>query len=240
MVEIRNLGLVMDATLVLLHGGGRGSWCWEGVTPLLDAPAMALDLPGRRDPGVLRHLGLDASATAILRELDANRVEDSILVGHSLGGLVAVQVAARATERCRHLVLIASALPPPGQSLLELTPRPARWYLRRAARGRVDPRPIPRTVARFLFCNDMDRTTAARFLSRLGPEAPRLRADPVSAPPSGLPITYVKLLRDRAVSPRRQDRIARRLKAQVLTIDSGHEAPVTHPEAVATVLNSRR
>jgi pimeloyl-ACP methyl ester carboxylesterase len=199
---------------------------------------MALDLPGRRDPGVLRHLGLDASAEAILEELDANGVNSSILVGHSLGGLVAVQAAARAPERFRHLVLIASSLPPPGQSLLELTPGPARWYLRRVTRRGADPRATPRVVARLLFCNDMDRPTAARFLSQLGPEAPRLRADPVSAPPRGLPITYVKLLRDRAVRPGRQGRIARRLKAHVRTIDSGHDAPVTHPEAVAAVLNS--
>lgn len=228
----------MDRTVVLLHGGGRGSWCWERVNPLLEAPVLALDLPGRGNPGALRQLSLAATVDAIVEELDANGVKDSILVGHSLGGLVALETAARVPRYCQHLVLIASALPPPGHSLLDLTPAPARWYLRSATRRRGGPRPLPRAVARLLFCNTMDRPTAARFLRQLGPEAPRLRADAVGAPPHGLPITYIKLLRDRAVAPRRQDRIAGRLDARVLTIDAGHDAPVSHPEEVAAILNS--
>src|SRR5215213_4163340 len=32
---------------VLVHGGYGGAWNWDEVVPLLDAPAVAVDLPGR-------------------------------------------------------------------------------------------------------------------------------------------------------------------------------------------------
>ena len=43
-----------DAHFLLMHGAGLGSWIWDGFIPELNAPAEAIDLPGRgdgRNPG---------------------------------------------------------------------------------------------------------------------------------------------------------------------------------------------
>lgn len=55
---------------------------------------------------------------------------------------------------------------------------------------------------------------------------------------SSIPRTYVKLLRDKALPPKWQDRAAANIGAKVVTLDSGHMAPLTHPTELAATLNS--
>ncbi|HEY6399672.1 MAG TPA: alpha/beta fold hydrolase, partial [Solirubrobacteraceae bacterium] len=98
-------------TLLLIHGIG-GDWrTWE---PVLDGLArqhrvVAVDLPGHggsgKGPG---DYSLGALASA-LRDLDgALGIERATVVGHSLGGGVAMQFAYQFPERCELLVLVSS------------------------------------------------------------------------------------------------------------------------------------
>ncbi len=100
--------------LVLVHGLA-GSWRWW--SPLF--PALAprrrvhiLDLPRRH--AVIRPAELSAW---ISRWLDAADLDVVDLAGHSLGGLVAAELAATSPERTRRLVLVAPAGIPCGRSL---------------------------------------------------------------------------------------------------------------------------
>jgi pimeloyl-ACP methyl ester carboxylesterase len=86
----------MRETLVMLHGGGTDSRCWEGVRPLL-APHFDLvtpDLPGHRDEPPVRRARVEDVAEHmadwIAREVGA----PYHLLGHSFGGMVAMTVAA--------------------------------------------------------------------------------------------------------------------------------------------------
>lgn len=55
--------------LVLLHGSELGSWIWQRVLPLLHAPAVAVDLPGRGAPPLERRRVTLASAVEhVVRE----------------------------------------------------------------------------------------------------------------------------------------------------------------------------
>ena len=53
----------------------------------------------------------------------------------------------------------------------------------------------------------------------------------------GVPITWVRLARDKAVTPRTQDRLIARLGADVREIDSGHSPMINHPAEVAAILD---
>lgn len=55
--------------------------------------------------------GLDVNAAAVLAEMDVRGIERAVLVGHSYGGGVALQVAASAPDRVEALVLLASVGP---------------------------------------------------------------------------------------------------------------------------------
>ena len=100
--------------LVLVHGLS-GSWRWW--SPLLQALAVrrrvhVVDLPRFR-----RGLGGADLSTWLAHWLDAAALERVDLAGHSLGGLVAAELAARRHERTRRLVLVAPAGIPCGRTM---------------------------------------------------------------------------------------------------------------------------
>jgi len=108
---------------VLLHGFMMSHWTWRDVLPLLPVDeeqldVIALDLPGfgESDRPAPHLFGYDAPAQAAIVDEVLNRlgVEQAIVVGHSMGGAVALSLAARRPQRVAALVLIsAAALPLP-------------------------------------------------------------------------------------------------------------------------------
>ncbi|NUZ07775.1 alpha/beta fold hydrolase [Piscinibacter koreensis] len=72
---------------------------------------LAVDLPGHgRSHGPALE-SVEAMADWLLGVLDAVGASRASLVGHSMGSLIALEAAARAPQRARHLVMIATAVP---------------------------------------------------------------------------------------------------------------------------------
>ena len=99
--------------VVLVHGFLSHSFVWDGVIERL-APryeAIAPDLLGcgGSDKPVDADLGLAAHAGRLLGFLDAMGVERAHLVGHGLGGVIALLAAARAPGRVRTLTAVNGA-----------------------------------------------------------------------------------------------------------------------------------
>jgi pimeloyl-ACP methyl ester carboxylesterase len=91
--------------LLLWHGAGCDATVWDGVVPFLRSfRVVALDLPGHGDSPLPRLSCAEATAD-LDAALDELGMGDPILVGHSLGGWVAVHDAAR-RPRCRGLVCL--------------------------------------------------------------------------------------------------------------------------------------
>jgi pyruvate dehydrogenase E2 component (dihydrolipoamide acetyltransferase) len=94
--------------VVLIHGFGGDLDNWLFALPALaeEHTVYALDLPGHG--GSSKAVGDGASlADAVVEFLDAQALERPHLVGHSLGALIAAQVASRG--RAASLTLIAPA-----------------------------------------------------------------------------------------------------------------------------------
>lgn len=92
--------------LVLLHGAGRSLADWDASAAVLTAGhrVLAVDLPGHgRSPGV-SPWAIPAVVRHIADALDAHDVPDAVVVGHSLGGLVAVECARAYEGRVRAAV----------------------------------------------------------------------------------------------------------------------------------------
>lgn len=98
--------------IVFLHGiGGRAS----GWTPVQQACAqagyssLAWDMPGYGDSSLIEPCDFDGLADALAALMNAHGLPKAVLVGHSLGGMVALQMWARHPERVAALVLAASS-----------------------------------------------------------------------------------------------------------------------------------
>jgi pimeloyl-ACP methyl ester carboxylesterase len=233
--------------VILIHGGNRTSWWWHRVIPRLRTGAVAVDLPGRHaSPADRAGVTLDDCAETTLRAIDLAGRRRVTLVAHSLGALTALEAVRRARHRVSGLVLIASLVPPTGRTLTEVMPLAAQWSLRMRLRRRPQEMPPPpRWLARRLFCNDMDQLDADALVQHLVPEPSALRDTPVRCLDTlrGIPVIYVRTLRDRAVTSRRQAQSIRVLSTagavEVVEVDGGHDVMLSRPDDIARILNTR-
>ena len=118
------------AHFTCLHGLVDNASIWRRTLPGLEARGRVLVLDQRghgasdAPPGPYSRTDL---ADDVVRALDAEGVERSILVGHSMGGIVAVQAALSHPDRIAGLVLIGSTS--------ECREKVAEWYERIAVAG---------------------------------------------------------------------------------------------------------
>jgi pimeloyl-ACP methyl ester carboxylesterase len=96
--------------------GAHHHWRWL-ATPLFSwARFVRLELPGfgeARLPGLVRPLSLAARGELVARALERLGLTDVSLVGHSMGGLIALEVAAHHAHAVRSVTLVASPGPRP-------------------------------------------------------------------------------------------------------------------------------
>jgi pimeloyl-ACP methyl ester carboxylesterase len=97
--------------VVFLHGLGHASIAWNGVLPALarDFRVFALDMLGcgRSDKPRIDY-SLWAMATYVRYFLDAVGIERAHLVGHSLGGGIALHTGFQYPERVGRMALLSS------------------------------------------------------------------------------------------------------------------------------------
>ncbi|MBR2961496.1 MAG: alpha/beta hydrolase [Alistipes sp.] len=100
-----------EKCVVLLHGYLENMLVWEEFASLLyqKVRVVTLDLPGH---GISEVKGdvhtMDYLADTVVAMLDALNIERAVLVGHSMGGYVALAAAERHPERLAGLVLLSS------------------------------------------------------------------------------------------------------------------------------------
>jgi pimeloyl-ACP methyl ester carboxylesterase len=110
-------GKAFDAslpTVVLIHGAQNDHSVWALQSRYLahhGYSVLALDLPGHgRSSGPAR-TSVEAMAQWVLALLEAAGVQRAILVGHSMGSLVALEACQRAPHLAKALALLGSTYP---------------------------------------------------------------------------------------------------------------------------------
>lgn len=100
---------------MLIHGGHHGAWCWEKLTPELEAKGydvLAIDLPGSGERMGDRAT-LDTWRGALREVID----DGDVLVGHSMGGFAISLAADEVPEKVARLVYLSAAVPIEGESM---------------------------------------------------------------------------------------------------------------------------
>lgn len=111
-------------TVVLVHGGFHGGWCWQRVAEPLRARGWRVYAPtltGLADRAHLltRDINLTTHAQDIVGLIEAEELSDVILCGHSAAGAVITLVADRISARIAKLLYLDASLPMHGQSMLD-------------------------------------------------------------------------------------------------------------------------
>jgi pimeloyl-ACP methyl ester carboxylesterase len=125
-------GILPALPSVFIHGWGVSSYTFHrNLRPVADAgvPVWAFDLKGHgysEKPTSAAEYTMDALGRHVIEVLDTLGLERVLLVGHSMGGGIAVRAATLAPERVAGMVLLA----PVGFGTVNLA-RLARWLLPR-------------------------------------------------------------------------------------------------------------
>ena len=219
--------------VVMVHGAWHGAWCWDRVTPLLDAagvPWVAADLPSCARAA--DQAGLADDVAEVERLLDAlPGSEPAIVIGHSRGGMVISDAGAH--ERAGHLVYLCALLLEPGVDATAMLGATVLPSLRIADDGTsfVDP-----SAAAGLFFNDCDDADAAWALSQLSTMSlGAASVDPPRRAFAAKPTTYVVCEADAAL-PAQHQRDMATLANTVVTWPTGHSPFVNRPDLVAELL----
>ncbi|MGR0161289.1 alpha/beta fold hydrolase [Paenarthrobacter nitroguajacolicus] len=205
------------AVFVLIHGGGSTAWDWHLVRPLLEEfghGVVAVDLPIEDVDA-----GLDDYTRAV-KEAVGN-VQHTIVVGHSLGGFTAPLACNELNSD--GLVYLSAMIPAPGETFGDW------WTNTGHDRETIPEEPYFNLVPADLAQQATDRERDQQGAWMSGPWPGRHPDVP----------TMAILCRDDQFFPapfmRRQ--VQERLGIEPVEIPGGHYVTLSHPNAVAAVLN---
>lgn len=101
-----------EPAVILIHGAGMDRTVWQFQSRNIayrERRVLAVDLPGHGQSEGTPPQGIGEMADWICRFMDAAGVDKAILIGHSMGALIALDAAARHPERVDKLVLMGVA-----------------------------------------------------------------------------------------------------------------------------------
>jgi len=235
---------------VLVHGMSHGAFAWDLLRPHLERRGhrvVAVELPGHgRRAHERRRASVDSYGQAVADRMALAGVSRAVLVGHSMGGLVIQRAAELARDRIAHLVFLAAVVMPRGVRLIDSHLPPAVRAMFRglaSSGGGVVQYPAAIEYARWFDDMAPGDPRVANALAQLTPQpvAPWTdRLDLSQFWASHPPCTYIRCLRDAAVTPAAAGTYARRLGVEPVDMDTAHAPMLSAPAALTDILEKIR
>ena len=231
--------------LILVHPIGASLQFWDPLMPHLAGvgPVLRYDLRGHgQSPAAHEEGDIDAFADDLLTLADAEGFERFDVCGVSLGGMVALAVAARCPHRVNRVVVSSSAA--------SVAPPPNGWNGRREAALKDGMAPLAEPMVQRMFSEafrqtahpiiatmktvfeNMSPTGYANAVSilrdaDLGPRLAQVQA----------PTLVIAGEQDPLCPPAKQQALADALpSARVVVMDGGHFPPIEQAEGFARLL----
>lgn len=234
----------LNRTYVLLHGAWHGGWCWQKLTPLLEARGALVYTPTQTGLGERAHLlspriGLETFVDDLMGLFLDEDLWDVILVGHSFGGNAITAVADRCPERLRHLVYLDAVIPRSGRSVMSQLPPELQQARRQAA---IDTSggmtlPVPEASA-FGVSDPRDVDWLSAHLTP-HPIKTYEEALTLNHPPgNGVATTYLAVTPHYGPTEKSRDYAKAQPHWHYVELAAGHDAMVTSPEALAKILSA--
>lgn len=231
--------------IVLVHGAWHGAWCWRRVLPRLraagcEAHAVTLTGLGERAHLLSPAVDLNVHIQDVVGLIEAEELQQVVLVGHSYAGMVITGVANRLQAQqpglLKRLVYLDAALPYPGDSWSSHhsdETRDARIAASKASGGLT----LPPPDSALFGLEGADRAWVNR---RQTPQPFRLYQQPLdfdATRVAQIPRTFVDCTQPAlaTIAPSRQ-RVRSEPGWQVLELATGHDPMVSEPALLAEVL----
>jgi pimeloyl-ACP methyl ester carboxylesterase len=123
-LSVETAGMPIDSErrlVALIHGAGHDATVWRPLaSSLVDRgwTVMSVDLPGHGQSGGSPAGSIERQAEIVAQVIAGSQQRAATIIGHSMGGLIALEVAAQQPELVDCLVLIATGAALPVSDLL--------------------------------------------------------------------------------------------------------------------------
>ncbi|NKB37360.1 MAG: alpha/beta fold hydrolase [Gammaproteobacteria bacterium] len=112
-----------QASLIFIHGAGMDHTIWVLFNRYFARAGfntLAVDLPGHGKSSGQALASVEELASWLEKLINETGLQNTSLIGHSLGSLVAIETASKLTESISNLILLGTACPMPvGEVLLD-------------------------------------------------------------------------------------------------------------------------
>ena len=223
--------------IIFISGAGLQPWIWQEVTKEISLPYAAVDFTELKKNKQLNDITVDDYVQAALAQATALNVEKVIIVTHSIGGIIGVELAKKLGNKVAGFVAVCAAIPRPGKSFLSLFPFPQSFITGMIMRI-VGTKP-PASAIKSGLCNDIDDTTASRVADSFDPESIKLYATPTSSTPlPQIPSFYIITTNDKEYPQDLQRTMADQLGATIVQIDTGHLPMISKTNETAAAIQT--
>lgn len=231
---------------VLIHGAGGDKRRWDRLLPHLKHPALAVNLPGRGDKsGDLESLTVRDFAASVVEDMDAEGIDQAVIVGTSLAGLTQVTMAELIPERIKRLVFSNCVVPADGEGNFSMVGTTVAEMVDKYGVGE-DGRSLHPDALRAYHGNDLTEEEMQYAIAGMIKDARKPLHEPISLAglkKNPIPCTWILGTIDRVIVPEVQRQCIANLEAcgcpvDVIEFKVGHMAPISRPKELAEILDS--
>jgi pimeloyl-ACP methyl ester carboxylesterase len=181
---------------------------------------------------------LESAVQEALAQTQQLRAARYIIVAHSLGGVIGIELARQLGDKLAGFIAISATIPAPGKSFVNTMPAPQKFILPLILKL-AGTKP-PASAIRKGLCSDLTDAQTTEIVDAFTPEPRSLYTDKTAV--SALPATrylYIRTLHDKELLPAQQLRMAHQLPgAELATIPAGHLPMLSCPDELASAINT--
>lgn len=233
------------AQYILVHGAWHSGWCWHKITPLLEEQGhsvVVVDLPSHgSDNFPPQDTTLELYARSVEEAISA-QPEPSIVVGHSMGGIVISQAIENASDHVKAAVFVTAFLPKDGESLTTYAMQDEKSLAPESITiGENNISTIIPSRAQAIFYGNTPEPDVTDAIEHLGAQNSAFLDQPLSLSEQNfgaIPKYYVRCTKDRAISIKIQDLMCQNWPLKdIKTLETDHSPFLSTPAELVEILN---
>jgi pimeloyl-ACP methyl ester carboxylesterase len=231
---------------LLIHGGWHDGSCWDDTAACLEVAGHAVFAPTLAGHGAEggKAVTIGDCVDSVITYINEHDLDDFVLVGHSISGVVIAKVAEQVPERVQRLIFQNAYVLEDGQSVYDLLPAPLQQMLDRLRKDSPAAQvTIDFDIFQQMFINDADIDTAKAAFEKLCPGTINRQLEKMDMKVfAGLdiPTSYVHCTDDLTMAAAdwswHPDMTGRLNNPRVIEIPGSHEVCFSNPKVLAAAL----